>query len=84
MQDGSRQYGQGLNIATNSFNYNDCEFLAKILTKKYKFKTSVVKTGVPNQWRISIWKESMPLLVQTVKPYIIPEMQYKLAGYFPQ
>jgi hypothetical protein len=56
MQDGSRPHGQGLNIATNSFKYNDCEFLSKILTKKYQFKTSVVKTGVPNQWRISIWK----------------------------
>lgn len=81
MQDGSRQHGQGLNIATNSFKYNECEYLAKILTKKYKFKTSVVKTGVPNQWRISIWKESMPLLVQTVQPYFYPEMQYKLARF---
>ena len=54
MQDGSRQHGQGLNIATNYFKYNDCKFLANILTKKYYFKTSVIKTGVPNQWIISI------------------------------
>jgi len=37
MQDGSRPPGQGLNIATNSFKYNDCKFLANILTKKILF-----------------------------------------------
>ena len=42
---------------------------------------SIIKTGVPNQWRISIWKESMLLLTQIIRPYIIPEMEYKLAGY---
>src|SRR5947209_8253559 len=38
----------------------------------------VVKTGFNNQWRISIWKESMPQLAEIVGPYIIPEMAYKL------
>lgn len=85
MQDGSRQKGQGLYIATNSFSLVDCQFLANILTTKYSLKTRVIKTGKPNQWRIiSIWKESMPalpLLSELVSPYIIPEMQYKLLGY---
>ena len=54
MQDGSYQKNQGIFIATNSFSYEDCKFLASILTKNYKLKTSVVKTGKPNQWRISI------------------------------
>lgn len=49
MQDGSYQKGQGINIATNCFTFEECKFLATILTKKYKFKTSVVKTGSPNQ-----------------------------------
>ena len=78
MQDGSYQRGQGIFIATNCFSYNDCVFLATILTNKFGFKTSVIKTGAPNQWRISIWKQSMPLLRQLVKPYFIPEMEYKL------
>ena len=81
MQDGSFQKGQGINIATNCFTYDECLFLARILTKKYNLKTSVIKTGIPNQWRISIWKESMPLLREIVKSYFIPEMEYKL-GYF--
>lgn len=81
MQDGSRQIGQGVNLATNSFSYEDCVFLANILSSKFSFRTSVVKSGKPNQWKISIWKESMPVLAQLVKPYIIPEMRYKLQGY---
>lgn len=77
MQDGSRQKGQGVSIATNSFTYEECIILAKILYKNFGLKTSVVKTGIPNQWRISIWKESMTLLVNITKPYIIDEMKYK-------
>lgn len=82
MQDGSFQRGQGINIATNSFTFEDCKFLANILTIKYNLKTSVIKTGAPNQWRISIWKESLPLLSNIVSPYFIPEMEYKLKGRF--
>jgi ubiquinol-cytochrome c reductase cytochrome b subunit len=81
MQDGSYQKGQGVNIATNSFTYEDCKFLALILTNKYNLKTSVVKSGKPNQWRLSIWKESMPKLAELVGPHFIPEMEYKLKGY---
>ena len=80
MQDGSYQKGQGINIATNSFTYEECKFLTTILTKKYNLKTSVIKTGTPNQWRIFIWKESVCLLRKIVKPYFISEMEYKL-GY---
>jgi ubiquinol-cytochrome c reductase cytochrome b subunit len=78
MQDGSYQKGQGVNIAANSFSYEDCEFLANILATKYNFKTSVIKTGTPNQWRISIWKESLPNLREILEPYFISEMRYKL------
>ena len=83
MQDGSLQKGQGVCIATNSFTYEDCKFLAFILTNKYNLKTSVVKSGKPYQWRISIWKESMPKLVELVKPHFILEarrVEYKLKG----
>jgi hypothetical protein len=49
MQDGSRQVGQGLMIATNSFTYQECLFLSNILTAKFGLKTSVIKTGITNQ-----------------------------------
>ena len=81
MQDGSRQKNQGLNIATNSFTYEDCVFLSEIIREKYGLKTSVVKAGYIDQWKISIWKQSMTDLVSIVKPYIIDEMKYKFIGY---
>jgi ubiquinol-cytochrome c reductase cytochrome b subunit len=34
MQDGSRQSNQGIYIATNSFTYEECDYLCKILEKK--------------------------------------------------
>jgi hypothetical protein len=49
MQDGSRQKGQGISLATNSFTYADCVFLSKILQDKYNLKTSVVKAGFEEQ-----------------------------------
>jgi len=81
MQEGSRQNKQGISIATHSFTYEECIFLSDILNRKYKLKSTVVKTGHLNQWRISIWKESMVILVSIVKPYIIEEMKYKFIGY---
>ena len=82
MQDGSYQKGQGIHIATNSFTFEECNFLALTLTKKYNLKTSVIKTGKPNQWRISIWKASMLTLVELVGPHFTPEMVYKLGGFY--
>jgi hypothetical protein len=49
MQDGSRQQGQGISLATNAFSKEDCIFLAKILEDKYALKTSVIKAGSYNQ-----------------------------------
>jgi hypothetical protein len=81
MQEGSHQKGQGVLIATNSFTYEECKFLALTLTQKYQLKTSVIKSGKPNQWRLSIFKESMPRLAELVGPHLIPEMGYKFKGY---
>jgi len=81
MQDGSRQKNQGIYLATNSFTFEECKLLSNIFQKKYKLRTSVIKTGHFNQWRINIWKESMKDLVTIVKPYIIDEMKYKFIGY---
>jgi len=81
MQDGSRQRGQGIYIAVNSFTYEECIFLRNILQEKFKLKCTIVKTGKINQWRINIWKESMSNLTEIVKPYIINEMKYKFLDY---
>jgi len=41
-------------------------------------KTSVIKAGFDNQWKISVKKESMGLLISIVSKHIVPEMQYKI------
>lgn len=81
MQDGSRQAGQGVSFATNSFTHGDTVRLAELLTSMYGLKTSVVKTGKEGQWRISIWKRSMPDFVRIVGPHMSLSMHYKLEGY---
>ena len=80
-QDGSRQKKQGISLAANCFTYNECVFLAKILTSKFNLKTSVVKAGIENQWKISILKDSMPDLASLIGKYLVPEMRYKLEGF---
>lgn len=74
---------QGINIATNSLTHAECLFLAELLTKIFNLKTSVIKTGTLDQWRISIWKQSMDDLVYVVGPHIVPSMYYKFEGYLP-
>lgn len=81
MQDESRQVGQGITIATNNFTHQECLFLSNILTTKFGLKTSVIKSGIENKWKISIWKESMPILVNLISSYFIPEMKFKLNNY---
>ena len=81
MQDGSRQKGQGITLATYSFTEQECILLAKILNNKFNLKTSIIKSGFDNQWKISVKKESMKLLVSIVKEHVVLEMNYKLADY---
>lgn len=77
MDDGGR-VGYGLKLATNSFTFEDTSRLALVLTQLYGIKASVHKNGVPNQYNIYIWSESMPLLRSIVTPYFVPSMLYKL------
>lgn len=81
MQDGSRQMGQGISIATHNFTYDECLILCGILHRKFNLKCTVIKSGHIGQWRISIWKQSMTHLSNLIGPFIIDEMKYKLAGY---
>jgi ubiquinol-cytochrome c reductase cytochrome b subunit len=80
MDDGGR-VSSGLKIATNNFSFNEIEFLANILRKKYNLKTSIIKTGALNQYNIYIPKSSMNDLVRIIKPYFHTSMYYKLNGY---
>ena len=71
----------GLKIATNSFTYEEVNFLAEVLRDKYKFKVSVQKAGALNQYNLYFSKNSMNKLVEIIKPYMHTTMYYKLNGY---
>lgn len=77
MDDGGR-VGNGLKLATNSFTFEDTTRLALILNQLYGIKASLQKTGVINQYHIYIWKESMAIVRQLVRPYMVSSMLYKL------
>lgn len=77
MDDGTK-VSKGLKLCTNSFTYSDCLLLIEALNNNFALKSSIQSAGVPNQYNIYIWKESMPLLRTIVYPYIVPEMKYKI------
>lgn len=77
MDDGSR-VGQGIKFSTNSFSYQDCIKLSEMLFNLFKIKTSVQSAGVPNQYVIYVFKQSIPLLRDIVKPYIVSSILYKI------
>lgn len=77
MDDGGRM-GYGLKLATNSFTFGDVSRLSLILHELYGIKSTVQKSGIPGQYHIYIWSESMPLLRSIVKPYMVSSMLYKL------
>lgn len=77
MDDGGR-VGGGLKLSTNSFTYEDCIRLTNVLFDKYKLKNTVQSAGVPNQYFIYIWLESIPRLRNLVRPYMVSSMLYKL------
>ena len=52
-----------------------CIFISqKLLNQKFGLIVTVNKTGVKDQWRLNVWKRSMPLLAELVGPYIIPSL----------
>lgn len=77
MDDGTK-IGGSLKFSTNSFSYNECLILVKVLNDNFSIKASVQSAGSKDQYIIYIWKESMNNLRNIVSPYIIPEMKYKL------
>lgn len=77
MDDGTR-IRSGLKLCTNSFTYEDCKRLSSILFDKYQLKVTVQSAGVPNQYNIYIKTNSMSLLRNMVRPYMVSSMLYKL------
>lgn len=77
MDDGSK-LGKGLKFSTNSFTYDECLLLIKVLNENFNLKATVQYAGSKDQHIIYIWKQSMKDLRNIISPYIIPEMRYKI------
>ena len=76
--DDASKVGKSLKFSTNSFTYDECIDLVKVLYKNFNLKSSVQSAGSKDQYIIYIWKESMNDLSKIVSPYIRPEMKYKM------
>ena len=76
MDDGSRQ-GTGLHISVYAFSNDDVDKLMFTLQDKFNLRCSI-HYNKDKKPRIYIFKESMPNLINLVKPYFIKEMLYKL------
>lgn len=63
---------------SSSFSYSECELLVKILYSNFKLKASIKKTGIIDQYRICILRNSIPSLSNQVDCYIVPSLKYKL------
>lgn len=68
-------------ICTDNFTKEEVLKLIEVLHKRYDIKASINQRTNPGgviKWRIRISKSSMGKLISLVRPYIIPEMLYKL------
>lgn len=70
MDDGSRSSG-GVKFNTNSFTYEDVEFLGTVLKEKYNLDCTVQSAGVKNQYNLYILKNSMQDFNNIVRPYMV-------------
>lgn len=76
--DGCKFKNKGFKFCTNGYTLTEVKLLSSILTNKYGLKTSIIKTGVVNQYGIYIRKAYMVTLINIVKPFMHESMLYKL------
>ena len=76
MGDGAK-LNKGLVLCTDSFTIQEVITLMNVLKIKYDINSTI--QGIQNQRpRIYILQESMPKLINIVRPYFLPSMLYKL------
>lgn len=82
IMDDACKSSSGLKLSTNNnFSKEEIDYLILLLKDIYNIDSKRHSTGSKNQYCIYIIDESMPKLVNIVKPYIIPSMKYKFGKY---
>jgi hypothetical protein len=80
--DGAANTTGGVLICTNCFPKEDILMVCEFLKDKYGLVANPQKAGVSKagkqQYRLYIWKRSVPLLITIVFPFMVPSMLRKL------
>jgi len=85
--DGSAIKGSGVRIALNNFTKSEVQIFADFLKIHYNLKTSIQILGKPvsgdpsRGYIVYIYKESLPIFSNLIKPYMVESMYFKLNGY---
>jgi hypothetical protein len=78
MDDGTYHKDRGIRFCTNSFTLKEVNLLGELLFQKFNLLYSVHKTGYQDQFGLYIKKDSLPVFIKLVLPYMHPTMYYKL------
>jgi hypothetical protein len=70
INDGSLIKNKGIKFTANKFTLKEIKLFSSILVENYNLKTSIVKTGLVNQYNLYIFKSSKNTLKEIVKPFI--------------
>jgi len=71
--------GAGLKLCTDSFSSEDLDILIAALNKKWNLNvTKQIQNREKNHYRLYISKAQLPIVIELVRPYLLPEFQYKL------
>lgn len=65
-------------FATNGFTYNEVSLLQEMFITRFNIKTRLYKVPNKEQWTLMTLKEDVKKLEDLIRPYIIPDMMYKL------
>jgi hypothetical protein len=70
LNDGTLFKNKGIKFTANNFTLKEIKLFSSILAEIYNLKTSIVKTGVVNQYNLYIFKSSKNTLKEIIKPFI--------------
>lgn len=77
MDDGSKT-AYGCKFVTNSFSYEDCTFICKVLSSRYDINATVQKAGIVDQWVVYIKADSLSKFQKVILPHLNKSMYYKI------
>jgi hypothetical protein len=78
LNDGTLFKNKGIKFTANNYKLKEIKIFSSILIENYSLKTSIVKTGVVNQYNLYFVKSSKNTLKDLIKPFIPNTLLCKL------